>query len=413
LSTVGTPRAVDVGQVLRDPLTPRTSWSISDVLAVELARFLERSRPQRILEIGSGLSTVVLGAYAVRRGASVVTLEHAWKYYQPVRQALGQFGMDQNVKLKLAPLRLQRFERYGGRAPWYDTRLTGQFDFVFVDGPPKIQGRRAVLFAIAEHLAPGWELWLDDAHRWHERKCLRLWQQQFPKGFCRVQRHDVDGKGVALLSDASARSSHSTAPRRPPLDGKLGIALVANGDPRWPRYAERCLGRDLLLDSYVVVTTQEAGLVDELPDFVDRLIPQGRQAHQARRRAFQALASRPEVRYVLHLDDYWSNRTLDETWLSRALEILDWRSDIDLVCLRHWIDSGHQHVPHQVERGFVELGDQPFPDAPSLFRADVLPMLARQATDRKRRRFQIRRQVLCCGTVQLFPGVFRRRVGAA
>jgi predicted O-methyltransferase YrrM len=150
---------IDMWQVLQDPRTPRTTWSISDALAVELTRYLELRKPERILEIGSGLSTVVLGAYAVRHGASVVTLEHAWKFYQRTRLALAQFGMDKQVQLRLAPLQSRQFERYGREAPWYDTWLSGIFDFVFVDGPPKDEGRHGVLFAIAEHLAPGWELW--------------------------------------------------------------------------------------------------------------------------------------------------------------------------------------------------------------------------------------------------------------
>src|SRR5215218_2302154 len=158
VSTVSTSR-VDVWRVLQDPRTPRTTWSISDALAVELTRYLEWRRPARILEIGSGLSTVVLGAYAVRHGAAVTTLEHAWKYYRRTQQALAYFGMDKRVKLKLAPLRSKRFESSGRRAPWYDTPLDGEFDFVFVDGPPMAKGPNAVLFAIAGPLAEGWEQW--------------------------------------------------------------------------------------------------------------------------------------------------------------------------------------------------------------------------------------------------------------
>lgn len=136
-------RMIDMWQVLQDPRTPRTTWSISDALAVELTRYLELRKPERILEIGSGLSTVVLGAYAVRHGASVVTLEHAWKFYQRTRQALAQFGMDKQVQLRLAPLQSRQFERYGREAPWYDTWLSGIFDFVFVDGPRRTRDATA------------------------------------------------------------------------------------------------------------------------------------------------------------------------------------------------------------------------------------------------------------------------------
>ena len=301
MSTVSTPGAVDVWQVLKDAGTLRTSWSISDALAVELIRYLEWTRPRRILEIGSGLSTVVLGAYAVRHGASVVTLEHAWKFYRHTRQALAEFGMDDQVRIKLAPLRSRRFEQYGRKARWYDASLTGRFDFVFVDGPPKEEGRNAVLFAIAEHLSPGWELWLDDAHRHHERNCMRHWQREFPKGFFRVQRHDLDGKGLAILSDASARYPWSHRSPRLKLDGRLGIALTVHGDPSWPRRVERSLGRELLATSLVVATARAAdGAFGPRPSFVNHWVTWDAEA-------FDLVAGRRE--YVLRLDDHWSNRT--------------------------------------------------------------------------------------------------------
>ena len=387
-------------QVLQDAGTLRTSWSISDVLAVELIRYLEWRKPKRILEIGSGLSTVVLGAYAVRHGASVVTLEHAWKFYRRTQQVLVEFGMEKQVRLKLAPLRSRQFEWSGQRFPWYDTKLRGAFDFVFVDGPPEAEGRNAVLFAIAEHLAPSWELWLDDARRNHERECLRCWQQEFPKGFFRVvQDGDLDGKGVVVLSDARSGQPQPQPPPRQP-GRSLGIALIVNGDPNWPRRAERCLGRELLEGSLVVATAREDGTGHPAARFVD---------HWADRDtdAFGWLARRTELQYVLRLDDHWSYRTLDETWLSRALDILDQRSEIEVVCLQHRIDSEQHRMPDEAERGFVDIGHMRFTDEPSLFRATAMPKLVPAEPDRGWR-LSSAPELTTGAAVQLFPGVFRR-----
>lgn len=396
--SVSMPRAVGVGQVLQDAGTLRTSWSISDALAVVLTRYLEWRRPQRILEIGSGLSTVVLGGYALRHSASVVTLEHDWRYYQRTKAALDQFHMRERVDLKLAPLRIRKFERYGRRALWYDARLSGQFDFVFVDGPPKDEGRNAVLFAIAEHLAPGWELWLDDARRYHEQKCLLRWRQCFPKGYFRVDHRHVDGKGIVVLSDARGQKP---LPPRPRLGGRLGIALIVNGDPTWPRRIERCLGRDLLSDSLVVATGRTDGTTDPPADFIDYWVTRDTEA-------FDLLADRTE--YVLRLDDYWSHRTLDETWLSRALEILDQRSDVELVCLQHRVGGEQQSARDEAQRGFVDLGRTRFPAEPGLFRATAMRKLVPSDFGRERRLFRKppAPDPPSGVAVQLFPGVFRR-----
>jgi predicted O-methyltransferase YrrM len=397
---VTTPEAVNVWQLLRDPRTPRTTWSISEALAVELTSYLECRRPRRILEIGSGLSTVVLGAYAVRHGAEVVTLEHAWRFYQRTQQALTQFGMDGQVRLKLAPLSSRKLAGYGRRARWYDVKLDGQFDFVFVDGPPKNEGRNAVLFAIADHLSPGWELWLDDARRYHERRCLRRWQEAFPRGFFRVQRRDVEGKGLVVLSDARGHHSRPSRPRH--LGRGLGIALMVNGDPSWPRRIERCLGPDLLSGSLVVATAQPGGTADSRPTFVDHMVT-------GETEALHLLSDRPELRYILRLADHWDHRTLDESWLPRAVEILDQREDVELVYLEHRSDTEQHRTADEVERGFAELGTAPFPDGPGLFRPAAVRKLATAGPERGRRRpFRRPPEPPSGVAVQLFPGVFRR-----
>ena len=183
----------------------------------------------------------------------------------------------------------------------------------------------------------------------------------------------------------------------------MGIALIVNGDPTWPRRVERWVGRDLLENSLVAVATEQADGTTDLPaGFVDHWVERDAEA-------FDLLADRTE--YVLLLDDHWSHRTLDETWLSRALDILDQRSDIDMVCLRHWIDSARHRASDEAQRGFVELGEAPFPDGPGLFRAAAIGKLV-PADPGRARRLPFRKPPTpdppSGVTVQLFPGVFRR-----
>ena len=85
--SVGAPeRVISIWELLEHQHTPKTRWLISNALALELAEHLERTRPERILEIGSGFSTVILAAYAARyEDVRVVSLEHsnAW-IHQPM-----------------------------------------------------------------------------------------------------------------------------------------------------------------------------------------------------------------------------------------------------------------------------------------------------------------------------------------
>jgi glycosyltransferase involved in cell wall biosynthesis len=173
---VENPLGPDLQRILARPLVDRNSWTISPGLAVALAEHLARQRPQRILEAGSGVSTAVLASYAAQSGARLVSLEHDPLYYARTAGMLEELGLREQVDLRLAPL-VQLGD--SGRL-WYSHLPDEQFDFVFVDGPPLRCGRGGALFALAERLAAGWELWLHDGKREHERDCVRLWGERFP-----------------------------------------------------------------------------------------------------------------------------------------------------------------------------------------------------------------------------------------
>jgi hypothetical protein len=142
------PAPVGVWAVLTHPEAPHTEWSINQMLAIELAAYLDRVRPRRILEAGSGYSTAILAAYVTHHDAELVTLEHDRTYFRKTMRVFIGLGVDRHVDLRLAPLRPRWFE---GRGPyqWYDSTLEGDFDFVFIDGPPKVVGHSGVLRAPA------------------------------------------------------------------------------------------------------------------------------------------------------------------------------------------------------------------------------------------------------------------------
>lgn len=108
-ANVDDPVSAGISELLADPRAPHSEWSISETLAIELAGYLERVRPKRILEIGSGFSTVVLAKYAARHGAKVVSLEHEQRYHKRTTEGLAELALDGPVDLKLARLRPRQF----------------------------------------------------------------------------------------------------------------------------------------------------------------------------------------------------------------------------------------------------------------------------------------------------------------
>jgi predicted O-methyltransferase YrrM len=176
---------------------PWNAWTISKHLARALHNHLEKQKPRRILEIGSGISTVFLAHYAARHHAKVVSLEHDKRFYDKTKQLLVELDLTDCVELRIAPLIWRSFAN-GLRYPWYHALLKGTFDFVFVDSPPLRYGRQATLFALWDHLEPRWELWLKDGKRRHEHECIELWNRYFTfsSTLC-----DIDYRGVWLLSN--------------------------------------------------------------------------------------------------------------------------------------------------------------------------------------------------------------------
>ena len=157
-----------------------------------------------VLEIGSGLTTLVLATLAGRRDLAVWTLEHDLLYFRNTEAKLSRYGLT-NVHLTLAPLR-----DYGDFC-WYDPpldELPRNFGLVVADGPPgDVKGGRfGLLPVLRSHLAPGAVILLDDAERVQERAVLRKWASEFGLS---QQLHMRDGKAWATCSFSAEMLSGS------------------------------------------------------------------------------------------------------------------------------------------------------------------------------------------------------------
>lgn len=160
----------------------------------EVARFA-RDTHGPVLEIGSGLTTLILGALAARRGIPVWTLEHHPEYFGRTEETLKSLGLA-NIHLTFAPLR-----DYGDFC-WYDApleTLPRDFSLVIADGPPgDVKGGRfGLLPVLRSHFAPGVVVLLDDAERAREKAVLEKWEKEYGLSH---QLHSRNGKAWAICS---------------------------------------------------------------------------------------------------------------------------------------------------------------------------------------------------------------------
>lgn len=151
--------------------------------------------PGPVLEIGSGLTTLILGVLAGRRNLPVWTLEHHPEYFRQTGAKLRRCGLT-NVHLIFAPLRDY------GEFCWYDPpldELPREFSLVVADGPPgDVKGGRfGLLPVLRSHLTPQVVILLDDAERARERAVLQKWGSEFGLAH---QSHSREEKAWAVCT---------------------------------------------------------------------------------------------------------------------------------------------------------------------------------------------------------------------
>lgn len=136
-----------------------------------------------ILECGSGLTTMLIGAAAQRSGRRLWSLEHLPAWGERVGDYLARHGVD-GVHLCVSPLR-----DYGHFA-WYDPPLAAMpddFALVICDGPPGSTwgGRYGLLPVMGKKLTADCIILLDDGGRPEEQAIARRWQAE-SGGSCEI-----------------------------------------------------------------------------------------------------------------------------------------------------------------------------------------------------------------------------------
>jgi predicted O-methyltransferase YrrM len=159
-------------------------WSLTPA-ALELV--LARIGPdcERIVECGSGVSTIVIARLLAARGRGQVhALEHDPRWAAETRRRIEGEGLTDRATVVDGPLRSHPLAQPG--CEWYDARalegLPHRIDLLLVDGPPAgapgiERARYPALPALASRLRPRATVILDDVERPGERWILDRWQR--------------------------------------------------------------------------------------------------------------------------------------------------------------------------------------------------------------------------------------------
>lgn len=167
------------------PLPPLGGAALAPDCAALLVGLIQRDRPALILELGSGISTLI-AAHCLRMlgNGRIVSVEHDPYYAEITRAHLRQHGLEQYAEVRDASLEPVEIE--GRTWQWYAIAqlATGApIDLLIVDGPPrKVQrlARYPAIPVLSDRLSPQSLILVDDADRADEREILRLWKRYLP-----------------------------------------------------------------------------------------------------------------------------------------------------------------------------------------------------------------------------------------
>jgi predicted O-methyltransferase YrrM len=161
-----------------DALPNLGSWKADTGLLTLVANHILGAKPRRVVEFGTGASTLVVArALQMVGGGEFLSFEQHPDFVEATRRWLAEHGLQ--ADLRAVPLRPNA--EWPGL--WYDHGpIEPGIDLLLIDGPPWTihpftRGAAASLFGL---IAPGGTVMLDDAARPGERIVARRWRREWP-----------------------------------------------------------------------------------------------------------------------------------------------------------------------------------------------------------------------------------------
>lgn len=205
----------------RRPLPPWDAHMASAELLHCLWKLIYEERPDHVMELGSGLSTLVM-AYALEAcGKGTLTaLENHAGYAARTSRQLREHKLDAYAKVALT--RFSRLEINCGVPFWYalpDLRAEPLIDLLFIDGPmrdfhPRI--RYPALPLLHEYLADNAIVVVDDCHKLDNSTILLDWLAEYPA--LRIEDEDGLPRFTVLRFSRLAANSGDEASETSPAD---------------------------------------------------------------------------------------------------------------------------------------------------------------------------------------------------
>ena len=167
------------------PLPDIHGWAAAPDLLKLLLKIVHKHKPKIIVELGSGVSTFIMG-YICKQfcQGKIYSLEHHKAYATQTKEQLALHALQNVATVIHAPLKKQTFNNT--KIDWYDISVLTEIekiDLLVVDGPPgnyQALSRYPAVPVLYEKLSKDAVIILDDGNREDEREIAERWIQEYP-----------------------------------------------------------------------------------------------------------------------------------------------------------------------------------------------------------------------------------------
>lgn len=186
------------------PLPFLRKWAISPDFATVIMSLFYEKKPQLIVELGSGSSTLI-SAYCLQEIGSgkIISYAQGKDYAKITNPNIAKHGSQDFAEVIYTPMKEVKINNE--KWLWYDEKVFKELqniDILIVDGPVQTEQKQELmrypaLPILDEHLNNNSVVVLDDAGRNNEKRIAELWVKEFD-GF-KVENISTE-KGTIILS---------------------------------------------------------------------------------------------------------------------------------------------------------------------------------------------------------------------
>lgn len=179
------------------------NWALSTNSCQFLATLVRHIKPERVIEFGSGYSSLIVGEELRKKGSGVLhSIDNSRTWNRRAKdEAAKHPRLAQHIQFYRFPLGMRIY----GSQPVIGFKIPASFyfspqpyDMVVIDAPHVDVNRDSVLYEIFPHVKLGGFLFCDDCNASYMQWTLKRWEERYPDSFD-IRLYPDIGNGIGII----------------------------------------------------------------------------------------------------------------------------------------------------------------------------------------------------------------------